>query len=191
MILSDIESKVQKLVEDRRYAKKRGLEAKATYQQTKVRYIASQRVQEIIQHVAQHVQSQAYGCVANVVSKCLEAVFEEPYELQMDFNQKRGHTEVEISFIRDGKKVDPIDASGGGVVDVAAFGLRVASILLAAGRIRRILVLDEPFKFLSACYRERARLMLETIAKEMGFQIIMVTHIDEFRLGTVIDLDQG
>ena len=149
---------------------------------------AVQEAQQLVQEVAQAVQTYAYQQIAGVVSKCLEAVFEEPYKLRMDFVQKRGRTEVELSFDRDGLQVDPLTASGGGVVDVASFALRLASLLLSKPPLRRLLVLDEPFKFVSAGYRGRVREMLETLAEELGVQILMVTHIEELKTGKVIEL---
>lgn len=146
---------------------------------------------EVAQEVAKEVQSRAYGCIASVVSRCLEAVFEEPYEFRMDFVLKRGRTEVELWFVRDGNPIDPMTASGGGVVDVAAFALRLASILMLGSKCRRLLVLDEPFKFVSAEYRANLCVLLETLAKEMGIQIVMVSHIEELQIGKVLSMSES
>lgn len=143
---------------------------------------------EVAQRVAKEVQSRAYGCIASVVSRCLEAVFDEPYEFRLNFVMKRGRTEVELWFVRDGNPIDPMTASGGGVVDVAAFALRLASILMLGSERRRLLVLDEPFKFVSAEYRANLCGLLETLAKEMGMQIVMVTHIEELQIGEVLTM---
>lgn len=88
-------------------------------------------------------------------------------------------------FIRDGQEIDPMSASGGGVIDVAAFALRLACLLLATPRPRRLLVLDEPFRFVSAKYRPKIRALLLQLSEELGVQIILVTHITELQIGTV------
>ena len=85
-------------------------------------------------------------------------------------------------------EVDPMDGSGGGVVDVAAFALRVSCLMLSQPPLRRLLVLDEPFKFVSEGFRGRVRKMLETLADEMKLQIVMVTHIRELETGKIIEL---
>ena len=85
-------------------------------------------------------------------------------------------------------EVDPMTASGGGVVDVASFALRLSCLVLSKPPINRILILDEPFKFLSEDYRERVRILLETLSKEMKTQIILVTHIEELKTGRMIEL---
>lgn len=188
MTFEQLSRKMEQVAEERQYAKRAFQEARQRYDRSEVDYAASLRAQVLIQQTAEAVQSRAYGCVAQVVSKVLQTVFDEPYEFVMQFERKRGRTEVVLSFMRNGHSVDPVSASGGGVIDVCSFALRLVSILMLGGRGRRLLVLDEPFKFLSSNYRDRVRDMLETIVQEMGFQIIMVTHIDEFRLGTVVDL---
>lgn len=128
--------------------------------------------------------------IALVVSRCLEAVFDDPYEFRILFDKKRGKTEARLAFVRNGQEVSPTDAAGGGVVDVAAFALRLACLMTAQPPVRKVLILDEPFRFVSAGYRDRVRTMLETVSKEMGVQIVMVTHAEELQAGKTIDLDK-
>ena len=146
----------------------------------------SSEAQGIIQGVAQQVQQAAHDRIASVVSRCLEAVFEEPYEFRVKFERKRGRTEARLEFVRDGVAMDPMTASGGGVVDVAAFALRVSCLMLARPPLRRLIVLDEPLKFLSEEYRENVKAMMEQLAEEMGIQFVMVTHIRELECGKVV-----
>lgn len=149
---------------------------------------AIRRAQELAQAVAQAVQQQTHDRIAGVVSQCLEAVFDEPYHFIIHFERKRGRTEAALRFERDGAEVDPMTASGGGVVDVAAFALRLSCLVLNNPPLRRILILDEPFKFLSEGYRHRIRDLMLTLAKEMGVQFVQVTHIRELVAGTVVEV---
>ena len=144
--------------------------------------------QDITQHVAQQIQQQAHNQIAGAVSRCLEAVFDEPYVFRIHFERKRDRTEVRLVFERDGLEVSPMTASGGGVVDVAAFALHLSCLVLAKPQPRNVLILDEPFKYVSAEYLPRVRVLLETLSEEMGIQIIMVTHIKELQTGEVIGL---
>ena len=144
--------------------------------------------QEIIQFVAQAVQQKAHERIAKVVSSCLSSVFSDPYEFRIEFERKRGRTEAALRFVRRGLDVDPMESSGGGMIDVAAFALRVACLIMHRPRLRQILVLDEPFKFVSAEYRENVRSMLEKLSTDLGLQIIMVTHIDEIATGKIVRL---
>jgi DNA repair exonuclease SbcCD ATPase subunit len=81
-----------------------------------------------------------------------------------------------------------LNSTGGGVVDVASFALRVACLILHRPRLSKVMVLDEPFKFVSAQYRDRVRTMLERLSQDLDMQIIMVSHIDELETGKVIEL---
>lgn len=142
--------------------------------------------QEIIQFVAQAVQQKAHERVAKVVSSCLASVFDEPYTFAIEFVRKRGRTEAKLRFTRKGLTVDPMEASGGGMIDVAAFALRVACLIMHRPRLRQILVCDEPFKFVSVEYRDNLRKMIEKLSTDLGIQLLIVTHIDEIATGKII-----
>lgn len=149
---------------------------------------AAEEAQELAQHVAQAVQQKAHDQIAKVVSRCLSAVFDEPYEFLIHFERKRGRTEARLTFDRDGMEVDPMTASGGGVVDIASFALRLSCLILNKPPLRRLLTMDEPFRFVSEEFRERVKNLLETLSEEMKTQFVMVTHINELKMGTVIEL---
>lgn len=146
-----------------------------------------EEAQELAQAVAQRIQSQAHEQIANVVTRCL-AVFEEPYEFRIEFDRKRGRTEARLLFVREGEEVDPLSASGGGVVDVASFALRVAALALARPQRRKLLVLDEPFKHLSLNYRRKVRLLLDGLAQDLGIQFLLVTHDPALSGGEITEL---
>lgn len=138
--------------------------------------------------VAQQVQSTAHARIATLVTQCL-SIFDEPYSFRIDFARARGKTEARLVFERDGLEVDPLTASGGGVVDVAAFALRVSCLLLSKPPLARVLVLDEPFRFVSPQYRPRLRALIEELAKTLKIQFIMVTHDPALQTGKIVELD--
>lgn len=146
--------------------------------------------QQLVQAVAEEVQNQAHRQISSVVSRCLATVFgDEAYQFRIRFSQKRGKTEAELVFVRDGKEIDdPLDATGGGVIDVCAFALRLACLVLARPRRRRLLVLDEPFRFVSRDFIPAVRQLLEMLTKEMSLQIVMVTHNQNLVCGNVVEL---
>jgi ABC-type Mn2+/Zn2+ transport system ATPase subunit len=149
--------------------------------------------QNLIQRVAKAIQQEVHHRISSVVCRCLEAIFDDPYEFRIDFEQKRGKTEAVLKFIRDGLVLDdPIRQAGGGVINVASFALRLASLLLQRPALRPLLVLDEPFGGLRGKkYRSRVRTMLQTLSQEMGVQfIICIDHeaYPEFLLGKVVEL---
>lgn len=144
--------------------------------------------QAAAQNIAMALQQQAHQRISSVVTRCLAAVFDEPYEFKIQFEQKRGKTEAVLLFEREGLVIDPLTAAGGGVIDLAAFALRLSVLMLARPPVRRLIVADEPFKHLSKGYRQKARQLLVSLSEELGFQFIMVTHDPAFEMGTVVEL---
>lgn len=149
---------------------------------------ATQEAIDVAQKIAQLIQQTAHQKIARIVTRCLAAVFDHPYEFQIRFERKRGRTEAYLVFVRDGQEIQP-KAVGGGVINVAAFALRLACLVLSRPQGRLLLVCDEPFHFLhSVKYQERVSSLLMTLATEMGVQIILVTGEENFQVGKVVEI---
>jgi DNA repair exonuclease SbcCD ATPase subunit len=135
-----------------------------------------EQAREIIRAVGIKTQQQLQYHISDITSLALEAVFDDPYGLAVEFIQRRNKTECDLYFVRSGEKVDPLSASGGGAVDVAAFALRIASWSMNQPRTRNVIILDEPLRFLSADMQERASQMIKELSVKLGLQFIIVTH---------------
>ena len=144
--------------------------------QFKIEHKYSEQAQSIIQTVAKITQSELQYHISELCSLALSAVFDDPYELQLEFVIRRGKTEADIYFLRNGEKIDPITASGGGAVDIASFALRVALWSLARPRTRNVMILDEPLRFISNNLQERASIMLKELSRKLNLQMIIITH---------------
>lgn len=130
----------------------------------------------IIQTVALDTQKQLQYHVSDITTLAMEAVFENPYSIELDFLERRNKTECDIYFSRNGERCRPVDSSGGGVVDVASFALRIASWSLQKKKTRSVMFLDEPTKFVSEEYREKVSAMIKEISEKLNIQFIIVTH---------------
>jgi hypothetical protein len=139
---------------------------------------ALRKAQEVIQAVAQATQQQLEYHVSEIATLALAAVFPDPYTLHLDFELKRGRSEAVITFGRGDERFNALKSSGGGPVDVAAFGLRVALWSLQSPRTRPTLVMDEPFRFVSRGLQARASAMVKEVSERLGIQFIIVTHED-------------
>lgn len=149
----------------------------------------AQEAQEILQCLSKAVQQKVHNQIAKVVTSCLEAVFgEKAYAFKIQFEMKRGKTEAVLKFKRGEHEVDPLDASGGGMVNVAAFALRAACLIMHRPRLSPLLVLDEPFGHVSARYQDNIRTMLEKLSEDLGIQILFITHNERLETGKVIRL---
>jgi len=138
-----------------------------------------EQAREIVREVGLATQQQLQYHISDITSLALEAVFPDPYALVAEFVERRNKTECDLYFQRDADFVDPLSASGGGAVDVAAFALRVASWAMQNPKSNNVLLLDEPFRYLSVNLLSKASAMLQQISQKLELQIIMVTHSPE------------
>jgi DNA repair exonuclease SbcCD ATPase subunit len=135
-----------------------------------------EQAQTIIQLVAQATQEELKYHVSELVTLALASVFDNPYELDIVFVQRRNQTEADIWFVRDGNRIHPLSASGGGSVDVAAFALRIALWSLQSPRTCPVFILDEPFQHIKGDEDNiKAIQMVKAVSERLKLQIIMVS----------------
>ena len=151
----------------------------------------AEQVQGILQHVAQEIQLSAHNRIASVVTRCLSSVYgERAYEFKVRFVKKRGKTEAELVFLRDGHELTPRDDSSGAMTGLAAFALRISSIMLARPKLRRVVFLDEPFVNVEADAMPLLGELLETLATELSMQFVLTTHSTALQVGKVVRIGQ-
>jgi len=165
---------------------------KENLERTQAKKDISAQANTILQAVFAQIQENVHKTISDIVTRCLKAVFgDETYEFRIAFEQKRNKIEAEIQFIKNNEVFDPLTQSGGGILDVASFGLRLSAVLLSqVNRKRRILILDEPFRFLSVEYRPKIRDLITQLSEELDFQFIMVTHAQELEIGEIVRIER-
>lgn len=188
--MTTIQSRIDRLQHEAYAAKKRLRQERESYRLTQRNLKDIEHVRAKAQSVAQAIQEQAHARIAEVVTTCLHTVFgEDSYEFRIKFVQKRGRTEAQLVFLRDGNEIDnPIEEDSGGVVQIAAFALRLSCLMLSRPRPRRLLILDEPFPHVSAQYRPAVRQMMKQLADDFDMQFLIVTHEPQYMMGKVISL---
>ena len=135
-----------------------------------------ERAREIIKHVGKKTQEQLSFHISDITSLALSAVFPNPYELHVNFVERRNKMECDLMFFRDGHEMEPKDASGGGAIDVAAFALRIASWSMQNPKSRNVVLLDEPMRFLSVDLQNQASEMIKQVSEKLCIQLIIITH---------------
>ena len=163
---------------------------KESFKIARNRLFDAMEARELIQDVAAAIQHQAHEQIAAVVTMGLQLVFEKDLSFKIHFDKKRGKTEARMVFLENDKEMDPMNASAGGVLDVAAFTLRIACLTLSKPSTRPLLILDEPFKNVSKeeGYLYKIPILIEQLTQDMNIQIVMVTHIDELKVGKIIHI---
>lgn len=176
MELIDLRKRFEQM-KGRKIELENSIERKTDKIKTTDKYLSDlERVREIVRIVGLETQQALQFHISDIATLALESIFNEPYKLKLDLVERRNKTECDILFERNGELFNPLDASGGGPVDVAAFALRIASWSMAVKRTRNTIILDEPMRFLSAEYQENASEMIKEISKKLGIQFIIITH---------------
>uniref|UniRef100_A0A6M3LF64 Uncharacterized protein n=1 Tax=viral metagenome TaxID=1070528 RepID=A0A6M3LF64_9ZZZZ len=148
--------------------------------------LASEDAQRRIQLVAKQTQDQLRYYIETPVTAALSGVFDNPYEFELRFETRRGQTEGDLIFKRNGIEHKNLTFAGGiGAVDVAAYGLQVSGLSMQKS-LRQFLLLDEPLRNLkskSKIYEKRGSLMIAETAHGLGIQHLIVSHIPEQQEG--------
>lgn len=139
-----------------------------------------EQAQAFLQKIAQETQNHLKFQIEDIVNLALDTCFPNEYDFKLEFEVMRGKTEARLVFLsqRTQREVDPMNASGGGVVDLTSFALRIASYVIEQGT-DNVIIFDEPFRFVSRDLQERAGLILKKLSEKLNIQIILVTHIPE------------
>lgn len=137
------------------------------------------QAQVLLQTVASDTQNQLKLHLEDIVNTGLETCFPETYTAHIDFINKRGKIEGDI-YLHDtlSHRCNPLDDNGCGLSDIVSFSLRMACWTI--GKTDNVIILDEPFKFLSAEIRPLATELLKNLSKKLKLQFIFVTHDEDF-----------
>jgi DNA repair exonuclease SbcCD ATPase subunit len=153
-----------------------------------------EKAQVFLQKTAQDTQSRLKVHIEDIVQLALDAVFPDVFIFSVDFTSAYGKTAAVLVFQdkATGYTVDPLAASGGGVVDICAFALRLACWSLSRNS-DSVLVWDEPFRFVSRDLQAAAGSLLRELSEKLGVQIILTTHLQPLvdAADSVIHISRG
>lgn len=190
MNLIEERKNVNSLLADYRSARKLYRNKKRELADSKKSLKNIEKAYKITQQVAEQIQQSVHKQISAVVTRCLQTVFyDAKYSFKMNFVKSKNRTSVVLSLIKDGHEiVNPLNSDSGAVGEWAGEALRLCCLIMSKPQLRKLLVLDEPFKSLSAEYYDNTRKMIESLSKDFGIQIIMVTHNPKLQTGKVIEL---
>jgi len=135
----------------------------------------------LFQKTAAYAREQSKRQIEDLVTKCLQFIFETDIEFLIELSEKRSVPNAEF-FVKsnydEGYSVitRPELSRGGGVVDIVSIALRLAFIQLHRPIIEGPIILDEPGKHVSSDYIFNLGDFLNKSSSLFNRQIIMVTH---------------
>jgi len=131
-------------------------------------------VRLFFQGIAKKTQENVKFHIERVGQSALDSIFPDTYKFSIDFVSRKGKTEAEFSIIKQDNKINPMNSSGGGIVDIISLSLRIT--LLSISGNRKVMILDEPLRFVSKNYQPIIIDLLKELEKRLGLQFIMITH---------------
>lgn len=175
--LSELLSNVDRCYGQLEYVRESLISTKKELSKTKKEIEYAEKARAIIQKVAKETQQQVQMKVSSLATMGMNAVFDDPYEMELQFVERRNKTELDFVFKRNGHEFSPLDSSGGGAIDVATLTLQICMLSIHFPKKRMILVMDEPLKWLKGKdYPERGAQLIKEISDKLGIQIIMISH---------------
>ncbi len=174
--MKEIRKKLERLIGERNQIKNQIKLVRNDIVSLKNSLYQHEQAREVIREVGIKTQQLLQYHISDITSLALESVFDDPYQLKVEFVQRRNKTECDLLFVRDKIEVDPMESSGYGAVDVASFALRVASWSMKNPRSRNVIILDEPLRFLSEDRQAAASQMIQELSQRLNIQFIIVTH---------------
>ena len=117
--------------------------------------------------------------VEHLTTHALQATLGDPnIQFKINFEIKRGQVEANFVLAKHQDNVtveeDILRSSGGGIVDIIGFALKIITLELL--KIPGPLVLDEPGKHISEHYIDNFSKFVSQVSKTFNRQIIIVTH---------------
>ena len=160
------------------------LELKSTYEDDLAEIVGEldllEQVMILFQKTSEYARSQAKNQIENLVTKCLQYIFESNIEFRIEVDELRNKANAEFYVINDTPdfflKTKPEQSRGGGVVDIVSLALRISFIQTHKPPIEGPLILDEPAKHVSEEYIYNVGDFLRQSSSMFNRQIIMVTH---------------
>ncbi len=139
----------------------------------------SEQVTEALDTLSQKLFEEVLGLLQQKLSIALQEVLEQPIKFKANASFKRGAASVDFSIDRDGNTEDVNRGQGGSVQNVLSVGLRLFALArLDAEEHRRFLVLDEQDCWLRPELVPKLVNIVHRAAKELKFQVIMISHHD-------------
>ncbi len=143
-------------------------------------YIAlSGQVTEALDALSQKLFEEVLELLRDKLSIAIQEVLEQPVKFHAEASFKRGAANVEFSVDREGNQEDVNRGQGGSVQNVLSVGLRLFALArLDSDQHRRFLVLDEQDCWLRPELVPRLVNIVYRAARELNFQVIMISHHD-------------
>lgn len=140
-----------------------------------------EKVVAVVQKLTEISRKETLDKVAAIVTTALKEVKDPDLEFRINYRTERNQAAAEFVLYNSKLKMemDPLQSSGGTLVDIIEFALKVSLLLKWQPQLTRVMVLDEALKHISAIDRPAMAQFVRQVAEKLNIQIILVSHSEE------------
>ena len=176
---SDARRQVDRLLDLRAQRTQRSVRMARRFGELKEYLAIADQVTGALEQLSDQLFEQLLAVVQDKLSIALVEILEQPIALKAEADFKRGAATVDFWIDRGGNKEDVLRGQGGSVANILSVGLRMFALTtLDPKQHRPFLVLDEQDCWLKPELVPRLVKIVHDAGRELGFQIIMISHHD-------------
>lgn len=165
------------------YQKQKHIETVNMISEEKNKTEILEKCRVLIMEIGKTTQAQVQQYIEDTVTLALQSVYGHLYKFIVKFEyNKRGQLETQFFLDKGGKLLElRKNTTGGGVVDLCAFSMRmVVWVLDDETPSPPIMIMDEPFKNVSAKFIPSVSEVVKKVSDMLDIQFIIVTHNETF-----------
>jgi len=179
MEFEDLLSKVDELNKSLEFAKKEYKRAKSEKVKIKRKILDYEKARIAINKYAKISQKETKKQIEYLVTLAIRSIFDREFTFKLDFKEKANKVYA-VPIVIDGKDefTNLKEDLGGSMVDIISLAFKIVLWSMEVPRKRPLFIIDEPFRFTGRLVK-KAGYMLKYLSKELGFQVVMVSHDEE------------
>jgi DNA repair exonuclease SbcCD ATPase subunit len=179
MEFEDLLSKVDDLTKSLEFAKKEYKRAKSERVKIKRKILDYEKARIAINKYAKISQKETKKQIEYLVTLAIRSIFDREFTFKLDFQEKANKVYA-VPIVIDGKHefTNLKEDLGGSMVDIISLAFKIVLWSMEIPRKRPLFIIDEPFRFTGRLVK-KAGYMLKYLSKELGFQVVMVSHDEE------------
>lgn len=138
-----------------------------------------EQVRKALETLNENLFQQVTDLLQSKLTIALQEVLEQEIALGVETSFKNNAAAISFHIVRQGHKEDIMKGQGGSVVNVLSVGLRMFALATLQTEVHRpFLVLDEQDCWLRPDLVPHLVRIVHEAGKELGFQILMISHHD-------------
>lgn len=172
-----LRDRINKLVSDRDSAERTRDRLEASLVGSRQKHVDFEMMLNLVVEAANLTQLRFKNKTERAVTRAVRTVFPRDFRFGIDFHLRRKKSECDMWIIDRGYKRSMMSDMGCSTLDVTAIPLRLVIMGFKRPRVRPIVWMDEPLKWVGTA--EEAEMAAELMARssrENNIQVIVITH---------------